>query len=158
MAYKDILPAIYTVLEQSRNYDWVGHKMNLDDETMTFSDITKGHFYVILQDDNGGSVEDSTQGNYYNSVSIIVQGLVYSDKLSIVTGDVDYNNQIARGLMQDDILTFLSSCFNELCNVDVREIEYINDQEPDDVTKKGDRSVRRDYNFVLRYEQSRNIV
>ena len=157
MAYKDILPAIYTVLEQSRNYDWVGHKMNLDDETMTFIDTDKGHFYVIFGDDNGGDFGDDTYGEYYNSVNVTVQCLVFTDKLSIITGDVDYNNQVLVGKVQSDVLTFLGSIFNELGNVGVREILYVNDSNPNDTTKKGDKSIRRDYNFTLKYEQSRNI-
>lgn len=158
MAYKDILPAIYSVLNSYvGNYTWEGVKMDMEDETMTINGTDKALFYARIDEDEGGAVIDGAFGYYKNTLNVTLQTITYMSKLNIVTGDKDYERQVARGLMQEDVLTALGSCFNALGDAGVREIEYVGDSAPTEDTVKKD-AVRRDYIFKMEYEQTRGIT
>jgi len=171
MAYENILPQAYAQLEalavntnHTPYFIWQPNKMDIAKRTMNNKDRDGAWFYIKLNSDTGGNIIDGTFGGtvgngiYTNSATITVKALVKRSAIDTRAQDEDYQTQIVEGKIQKDIITAFAKVYDELCQANVRQIDYNGATEPqDDQVPHGERAVRVDFSFTVVYEQSRSI-
>lgn len=168
MAYKDILNgAINQLLNVSTNanytthYTWEQLKQDLDKRPVLNKGLNKAYFYVSVGDDNGGNLIDGAyqgtigSGIYTNTTTITVKALLMGE-IRTQQKDDDYQDELKKGLIQEDITTAFAKVYDDLCSASVRYIEYTSMVTPLELPH-GEGVVRCDFTFTVVYEQSRNI-
>ena len=104
MAYKDILPALYTTLTHTgANYEWKPTKMDMDTQASTEYEYNKDFLYynVVYLSNTGGQEIDGrgsfNTGIYINTLTVKIQTLVFISTDRTVTDDDDYEDIVVRG-------------------------------------------------------------